>query len=180
MFIHHALHEVVALHSILVRGSIREMGECRLAQLVFLQAPVIVKIPTDVKTDGPIVILPFDRVLQRLALRMTLDADVIRLDIVEPGGIHDIRALRMLNMRGAGSVTLFATDIPLCDSLGLDVIAHRVASVAKWAGRAFKIIAGIERYPPVGTGLHGIRSPGLMSDVPLNGKRKIIVADFLE
>ena len=161
MCVHHAIHEVIALHSILVRRAIGEMGESRLARFVLFQAPVIAELQADVETDGPIIVLGLDRILQRLTLRMTLDADIVRLDIIEPGGIHDVRTGRMLDVRDTRSMAFFTTDIPLRDRLGLDVIAHRVAAVAKWAGRAFEIIAGVERYPPVGSGLHGIRSPGL-------------------
>src|ERR1700682_2502251 len=100
---------------------------------------------------------------------MTLDADIVRLDIIEPGGIHNVRPRRTLNMHGSRSVALFTTDIPLRYRLGPDVIVHRMAAVAERAGRAFEIIAGVERHPPVGAGFHGIRRPDLMGDVPLNG-----------
>src|SRR5260370_5057491 len=156
------------------------MGESRLTQPVVFQLPVVAKLQPDMKTHGPIVILPFDRILQRPALRMTLDADVIRLDIIEPGGIHNVRPGRTLNMRGPRSMTFLAADVPFRYSLGLDVVVHRMAAIAKGAGRALEVIAGVERNPPVGTCLQGVRRPRLVGDVPLNGKWKIVVADFLE
>ena len=39
--IHHAVHKVVALHPILVRGAIGEVSECRLAEFMILQLPII-------------------------------------------------------------------------------------------------------------------------------------------
>ena len=39
--VHHALHEIVALHAILVRGAVGEMSEGRLAELVLFQLPEI-------------------------------------------------------------------------------------------------------------------------------------------
>jgi len=49
-------------------------------------------------------------------------------------------------MRGAWSMTFLAADIPLGHRLGLDVVVHRMAAVAKGAGRAFEVVAGVERY----------------------------------
>ena len=37
-------YEVVALHAVLVRGAVREMGECRLAELVILELPEVVEV----------------------------------------------------------------------------------------------------------------------------------------
>ena len=42
--IHHALGEIVPLHSILVRGAVRKMRECRLAELVLFELPEILKV----------------------------------------------------------------------------------------------------------------------------------------
>src|SRR6202051_4872960 len=49
-------------------------------RFLLFQAPVIAKLLANVKTHGPIIVLAFDRILQRLALRMTLDTDIVRLD----------------------------------------------------------------------------------------------------
>src|SRR5215510_15042285 len=74
--IHEALHEIISLHAILVTGAFREMRETRLAELVFLQFPVIFQIQPLMKPDRPVVVLSLDRILQRLSLRMALDAGV--------------------------------------------------------------------------------------------------------
>jgi hypothetical protein len=178
--IHHAIHEIITLHSILVAGTVGEMGKGCLAELVVFELPVILKIQANLKTHRPIVIFPFDLVLQWAALRMALHADIVRMDVIEAGGVHDVRAGWMLNMCGSGSVAFLTADIPFRYRFGLDVVVHRMAAVAKRARGALEIITGIQRDPPVGSGLDGIGSPNLMSDVPLHGQRKIVVADFLK
>src|ERR1700758_1459957 len=56
-----------------------------------------------------------------------------------------------------------------------------MAAVAKRTRRAMHIVGWIERGPPV-TATAGdlILAPSLVYDFPLNGQRKIIVADFRE
>jgi len=61
--IHQTVHKIVALHPILVRGTIGEVRERRLAQLMILQLPVIVELEAGPITDRPIVILAGDGVL---------------------------------------------------------------------------------------------------------------------
>ena len=73
--VHHALHEVVSLHAVLVRGAVGEVGEACFAQPVFLQLPVILQLPALVKADRPVEVASFDRVGQRLALRIEGVAD---------------------------------------------------------------------------------------------------------
>ena len=41
--IHQAGHEVVALHAVLVRGAVGEMGERRFAELVILELPEVAR-----------------------------------------------------------------------------------------------------------------------------------------
>jgi hypothetical protein len=56
--VHHALHEIIALHSILVRGPIRKMIKVlRFAEGVILKLPVILELDPHPVTDRPIVIL---------------------------------------------------------------------------------------------------------------------------
>src|SRR6516162_7015727 len=61
--IHQALHENVALHSIFMGCSVREMGEGRLAQLVVFKPPEIFQIHPLMKADRPVVVLPIKGVL---------------------------------------------------------------------------------------------------------------------
>ena len=81
--VHQAGHEVVALHAVLVRRAIGEMGERRLAEFVILELPEVVEVQADVKADRPVIVFALDRVLERPPLRMTLDAGVVRMHIVE-------------------------------------------------------------------------------------------------
>lgn len=58
--IHHALHEIIALHPILVSRSVREVRERGLAQLVLLQFPEALQFLSHVKAYRPVVVLTFD------------------------------------------------------------------------------------------------------------------------
>src|SRR5262245_24880937 len=51
--IHQALHEIVALHSIFMGCSVREMSKRRLAQLVLFQLPEILQVHPLMKADRP-------------------------------------------------------------------------------------------------------------------------------
>ena len=81
---------------------------------------------------------------------MTLDAGVGRVNIVEAGRIKDRSANWSGHMLAAGSMTLFATDVPFANFLGRNVIVDGMASVAERSCRSFEVIRWIKRRPPVG------------------------------
>ena len=68
VLVHNALHEVIPLHSVLVCGSVREMGERRLTQGDVFELPIIFKVKTDVVSDGPVVGFALDLFGERLPL----------------------------------------------------------------------------------------------------------------
>ncbi len=82
--VHLARNEIVALHPVLVRRAIGEMCKRLFPKLVLFQLPEVLKTFPYLKPNRPIVVLAFDGVLQGLALRVALDADVIRLYKIEP------------------------------------------------------------------------------------------------
>ena len=90
--IHDALYEIVALHAILVRCTVRKMSEARLAELVLFELPIILEVESDVESDRPVVVFALDGILKRAALRMALDAAVVGIDVVHARGILNIRA----------------------------------------------------------------------------------------
>src|SRR5665213_1586343 len=122
--IHQALGEIVTLHPVLVRGAVRKLGEGEVAELVVFALPVVLEVCADVKANRPIVILAVDRVRERLALRVALDAGVAGVDIVEAPRVENGVANRLFDMRLAWAVTSLAADIPLGDGLGVDVVIH--------------------------------------------------------
>ena len=61
--VHEALNEVIALHSILVRGPVGKVREGRLSQFVLLQLPEIAQITALMEPDRPVVIAAFDGIL---------------------------------------------------------------------------------------------------------------------
>src|SRR5262245_36654130 len=124
--------------------------------------------------DRPVVILPFDRILQRLALRMTLNAGVVRADKIEFGRIDDIQPGGIRGMLTSGPVAAFTSDIPFRYWFRPDVIVDRMTAIAERSRRPFVVVCRIERYPPIRIRLHEIGAPYLVIDVPLSGKREII------
>ena len=67
-FIHDALHKVIALHPVLVCGSVREVGERCLAQGDVVEFPIVLKVKTNVVADGPVVSFTLDLFGERLPL----------------------------------------------------------------------------------------------------------------
>ena len=61
--IHDTLDEVISLHSILVAGAVGKMREACFAQFVIFEPPEIPQVKALMKTDGPVVISPLDRIL---------------------------------------------------------------------------------------------------------------------
>ena len=145
--VHGALHEIVALHAVLVRGAIGEMREGGFAELVFFELPEIAQVLARFITDGPIVIDAVDGLLQGLALRVALDAGVGGGDRIEARGIDDGRARGAGDVIAAGTVATFAADVPLGDGVGFDVVVHGMAAVAESAGGALHVVGGIEAAP---------------------------------
>lgn len=90
MGVHQTGNEIIALHPVLMGRAIREVGKRLLAEFMLFQLPEILKGFSGLEANRPIVILSGDGVLERLALRMTLDTDVIGMDKVKARRVHDI------------------------------------------------------------------------------------------
>src|SRR5262245_54991126 len=106
--IHDALHEVVALHPVLVGGAFREVHETGIAEFVILELTVVGKFPALVETNRPVVVLPEDRIRQRLSLGMTLDACVVGAREIQPCRVDDGRRAGLTDVLTPWAVTLFA------------------------------------------------------------------------
>ena len=180
MAIHHALHEVVALHAILVRGAVREIRESGEARRGFLEFPEILQFEPHVVADWPVVVFPLDGTGQRAALRVALDAGIAGRDVVHAGGIERVAAGRMLHVLAARAVAALAADVPFGHLFRVNVVIDGVATVAGRPGGPLHVVGRIERLPPIGSFGHEIRAPRMMHDVPLRGLGKIVVADLRE
>src|SRR4051794_2450103 len=101
---------------------------------MLFELPEVLQLPALMEADGPVVVMPLDRIRQGLSLRVTLDARVVGAHEIEPGRIDDVRGGRLGNVCAARSMTPLAANVPLADGLGLDVVVHRVAPVAERAG----------------------------------------------
>src|SRR5450631_3496891 len=113
--IHQALHKIIALHAILVRSAIRKMSEREIAKFVILELPKIDQLFAHMEAHRPVVILSFDRICERLTLRVALNASVVRLHVVEPGRVHDVGLALMLDVVAARTMAFLAPNIPLGD-----------------------------------------------------------------
>src|ERR1700693_4169051 len=116
--IHGAGNEVVALHAILVGGSVGEMRERCFAEFVLFQFPEIVQTLAHLESDGPVISLSRGGSSQGLPLRMALYASIGCVNIVEARRVHYIRWRWLLHVLAAWAVTFFAADIPLTHLLG--------------------------------------------------------------
>ena len=68
VLVHQTLHKVVALHPVLVCGSIRKVSECRLAQGEVFERPVVCQMKTGVVANRPVIGFTFDLFGERLPL----------------------------------------------------------------------------------------------------------------
>jgi hypothetical protein len=122
--VHGALNKVIALHAVLVRGSFGEVRERLFTKLVFFQFPVILQNHPHLKANRPIVIPSIKRIVQRLALRVALEANIRRLHRIETRRVDDVCLRRPPDMRGTGTMAFLAADIPFGHRLRLDVVVH--------------------------------------------------------
>jgi hypothetical protein len=180
MRIHRALHEIIALHPVLVRGAIGEMRECRLAQLVLFQLPEVLQLATYVETHRPVIVFPLNRIVQRLSLRMALDTGIVRLNGIEAGRIDNVAAGWASHMIASRAMASLASHIPFGDGLGFDVVVDGMTPVAKRTRWPFHVVGGIQRRPPVRSILDEVWPPHLVSNIPLRRQDIIIVADLFE
>ena len=178
--VHRARHEVIALHAILVGSPICEMREGRLAGFVLLQFPEIFQMLAHMESDGPVISLSGGRSGQGLPLRMALNAGVGCVNVVEAGGINDIRLRWLLHVLAARAVTLFAANVPLGYFLRHHIVIYRVAAIAGGARGAFHVVVGIIPGPPIRPNFNLVRTPDFISHVPLGRQWEKIITCFLE
>ena len=104
----------------------------------------------------------------------------LRLNGIEPGGIHDCSAGRVGNVIATRSVAALAPNVPLRHSFRLGVVIDGMAAVAEWASGPLHVVWRIERRPPVGSIPHEVGAPHLMGNVPLRRQHEIVIAYPLE
>jgi hypothetical protein len=100
--VRHTLDEIIALHPVFVSRSIGKMHEVGLTKPVFLEPPEILQVQALMKIDRPVVVQTVDRIVERLALRMTLNAGIRRADKVELRRVRNIRTARICRLLGMG------------------------------------------------------------------------------
>ena len=81
--IHQALHEIIPLHPVLVRGTVAVMCKGGRPKSVLLEFPVVTQVQAHAESDGPVVVFAVDGIRFGLALGMTLNARIVRSNAVE-------------------------------------------------------------------------------------------------
>ena len=178
--VHHALHEIVALHAVLMRRAVGKVREARFSQLVIFQLPEILQILPRVVAHGPVIIFPLHRIFERAPLRVARDASVIPAYVVHAARVQNILRRMMGDMLASRSVAAFASHVPFRDGLVVDVVIHRMAAVAGRAGGPLHVVRGIEWLPPVCFRRHQVGTPHLVHHIPLSAFRKIVAPDLCE
>ena len=64
----HALREIIPLHSVFMRRAVGEVRKAQLPQLVIFELPVILQFQSHMIADRPVIIFPFDGIVQRTSL----------------------------------------------------------------------------------------------------------------
>jgi len=128
--VHDALNEIITLHAVFVAGAVGEVHEVRFTEFVLFKPPKILQVQTLMETHGPVVEEAVNRIVQWLALRMTLDAGIGGSDKIQLCGIHNVQPAWIPRVLTAWSVTSLAADIPLGDGLRIDIVIDRMAAIA--------------------------------------------------
>src|SRR5437660_5727268 len=118
--IHEALHEIVALHAVFTRVSVREVQRLGLTDDVLVEAPEIGETHAGTEPNRPLEVLAVDR-LRRVPFRMALHADIDRRTRIQSRGIHDVRARWALEVIAGRTVAPLAADVPFRHRLRCDV-----------------------------------------------------------
>ena len=179
MGVHDALDEVVALHPVLVGGAVGEVREGRFAEFVIFESPEILEVLPDLESYRPVVVVSFDRVLQRLSLRMALNADVVGADGIQPCRIHDIgregSPTCALRVRGTSHSPRSIPLPPWSGRCSSRNGSRRTAG--RWDAACYRPDSAA---PTSRCRRNHVGAPDVVRDVPLRGEWKVIVAIFLE
>src|SRR6202045_2877031 len=90
--VHNALHKIIPLHPVLMRGAVGKVREAGLAQRVLFQLPKILQAQTHMIADRPVVIFAFDGTHRRAPLRMALNARIAGLHIIHSRWTENVGA----------------------------------------------------------------------------------------
>src|SRR5262245_65928019 len=102
---------------------------------------------------------------------MALQAHVDGADRIEPRRVDNGVACRPRDVVAARTMAFLAANVPLGDSLRLDVVVHGVAAVARRSRRPLAVLRRIEGGPPIGPHRDVVRPPLTMGAVPLAAER---------
>ena len=75
-------------------------------------------------------------ILQGLTLRVTLDTDIVRLNVIQARRIHDVGSRRFAGVLAAWAMAFLAPHVLLGDGFRLDVVIDGMAAVTSRPSRA--------------------------------------------
>ena len=111
---------------------------------------------------------------------MALNTNIRCANGIELFGIDDVGGGWMGNMLAARTMAFFASDIPLGDLHGFQVVVHRVTTIAGGSGGTIFIWLWIKLDPPISAIRYVVREPLPILDVPLCRQGVIAVSPFGE
>src|SRR3984893_4887879 len=120
----------------------------------------------------PIIVVPLDRVGQRLPLRVALNAGVAGRNVVHVRGVQDTAARWMGDMLADRTVAALTAHVPLSDLLGVDIVVYGMAPVAGGSGGALHVVRRIKPCPPVSSCGYDISAPCVVFDFPLRSEER--------
>src|SRR5690349_483044 len=99
---------------------------------------------------------------------MTLNADIVRLNIVQTGGVNDVGSRWTADMVAPRPVALFTANVPLRDRFRLDVVIDGMTAVAERSRWTRRVRLRVELGPPIRAVGDVVSPPYSMSHVPLS------------
>src|SRR5215469_15141575 len=93
-------------------------------------------------------------------------------------GVENVDSCWMLCVLTAWPVASFAAYIPFRNLLGVDVIPHRMASVACRTSWPLHVVGRIILGPPVRARADEVLAPLVILGLPLAGQREVVVPHF--
>src|SRR5260370_34699867 len=98
---------------------------------------------------------------------MALDASVIGFHIVHARGIENISARGMGDVPAGRTVATLATDVPLDELLGVNVVVDGVAAITGTTGGALPVAGRVQGVPPVRSFGYKVGTRKAVGNLPL-------------
>src|SRR6185436_13043363 len=78
------------------------------------------------------------------------------------------------------TMAFFAAHVPFRHRLSLDIVVNGMAAVTEGSGGAGRVCLWVKLSPPIRSLGDVIRTPDLMTQVPLGAQREVVITDLLK